>query len=282
MMRIFLCWSGDISKQVAIALREWLPEVIQNLSPFMSDEDIPRGAAWRDVLTKELKQTGFAIVSLTPENLNAPWINFEAGAVWKALDESRVAPILMGLRSSNLRDPLGSFNAVEYNEAKFKQLVRTLNDAFESPLKESIVDKAFTRLWPELKRKLDPLEEMASNLPEAPPSNPNVGSDEVLSEILQLVRDLDRRNARGATRGTFAMQNLAREWTSLSSMLKAYRGAGEDVPEDELIQALMPIDRAISRILRSEGLTYTTLRSVYARDNRVARNVAERDDGDGQ
>jgi hypothetical protein len=36
-MKVFLSWPGRKSKSVAEALRDWLPSVIQEIDPFMSD-----------------------------------------------------------------------------------------------------------------------------------------------------------------------------------------------------------------------------------------------------
>jgi hypothetical protein len=45
-MKVFISWSGAQSKAAAHALKEWLPDVIQNLSPWMSDLDIAAGRRW--------------------------------------------------------------------------------------------------------------------------------------------------------------------------------------------------------------------------------------------
>lgn len=43
-MKVFISWSGETSKKVALALKAWLPNVIQALDPWMSDKDIEKGA----------------------------------------------------------------------------------------------------------------------------------------------------------------------------------------------------------------------------------------------
>lgn len=60
-MKVFISWSGTASREVAEALRWWLPKVIQGTNPFVSAKDIDKGANWTSVLSTELADTDFGI-----------------------------------------------------------------------------------------------------------------------------------------------------------------------------------------------------------------------------
>ena len=124
--KVFLSWSGDASYTVALALHEWLPAILQNIKPFMSSEDLRKGGRWNKDLADELQQTNFGIICLTPDNVEAPWILFEAGALSKFVDESHVAPFLVNVRPSDLPKPLTQFNAATADKVDFRKLLKTI------------------------------------------------------------------------------------------------------------------------------------------------------------
>lgn len=82
-MKVFISWSGERSKKVALIFHEWLPQVIQSLEPFASSEDIEKGSRWNTDIAQELKESTFGLICVTKDNLSAPWLNFEAGALSK-------------------------------------------------------------------------------------------------------------------------------------------------------------------------------------------------------
>ena len=96
-MKIFISWSGQRSKNVAEYLRTWIPKVIQSVKLWMSSEDILAGDRWNRDIAVELEKSKFGIICLTPENMNKPWILFEAGALAKTIDKTLVCPYLIDL-----------------------------------------------------------------------------------------------------------------------------------------------------------------------------------------
>lgn len=100
-MKVFISWSGSgsPSHQVALILREWLPSVVQAVKPFVSSEDIDKGARGLPAIEAELQDSSCGIICVTRANYERPWLNFEAGALSKQVDEAttRVMPLLIDI-----------------------------------------------------------------------------------------------------------------------------------------------------------------------------------------
>jgi hypothetical protein len=75
----------------------------------MSEIDKDAGVRWNDEVSAELENSHFGIACLTPTNLDAPWINFESGALGKSVGKSRVVPLLYNLSSGDVAPPLSTF-----------------------------------------------------------------------------------------------------------------------------------------------------------------------------
>ena len=68
-MKVFISWSGKRSKALAVALKEWLPLILQYAKPWVSEKDISAGDRWAQAIAGELESSNFGILSITPENL---------------------------------------------------------------------------------------------------------------------------------------------------------------------------------------------------------------------
>jgi hypothetical protein len=105
-VRIFLGWSGSSSKRLAQALAENLHVVVPTAEPYFS-EDVPAGPIWPAQLADGLKQADYGILCLTADNKESPWLNFEAGALWRA--DKKVCVLRLGVTRRQLRSPISMF-----------------------------------------------------------------------------------------------------------------------------------------------------------------------------
>src|SRR5258708_4467548 len=147
---VFISWSGERSKHAAEALREWLPIVLQAAKPWISSSDVD----------KAVEGMKIGIICMTPENLTAEWILYEAGALSKTLDtKTRVCTYLLGgLQPQNVKPPLGMFQSTRADKNDTRKLIHTINKALDAPLvPDTNLDTLFDALWPRLEHELSAL-----------------------------------------------------------------------------------------------------------------------------
>jgi len=143
---------------MASTLYTWLPNVIQAIEPLMSEEDIEKGARWGLELDEMLESANFGILCLTPENLKSLYIHFEAGALSKSINESRVCPYLLGLEEDAITGPLTKFQSTKSDRQDTFRLIKAINGAIPSDsLSYMQLNSAFEKWWPELELSLSEL-----------------------------------------------------------------------------------------------------------------------------
>ena len=188
-MKVFLCWSGDRSKAVAEFLGHWIGQVIQAVQPWISTQT-DKGARWRQEVGDHLEDARVGIVCLTPENLDSPWIHFEAGALSKTKD-ARVCTFLLGMQATDVKEPLAQFQATKTDEEEIRALIKDINsyvgEVGGRALPEKDVDEIFDLHWPRLKQKLQAISDQ--KVSKAP-----VREDrEKLDEVLEILRGQEQR-----------------------------------------------------------------------------------------
>jgi len=189
---IFISWSLERSKKVAEALYEWIPMVIQSAKPWMSSADIDKGSRGLQEMAKALDGIKVGISCLTPENLEEPWILYEAGCLSKTIDDStRLCTYLLGgLKHQDIKPPLGQFQHTSATEKDTRVLVHTINKAVsEEPLKEKTLDAVFHKMWPDLYKELKALPAKSTE------SVAKRSIEDMLAEILDFTRAETNRRA---------------------------------------------------------------------------------------
>jgi hypothetical protein len=186
-MRVFISWSGDGARDFALFLRIWLRQVVQALQPFMSEQDIGKGTRNTHEMGKVLEDTQFGIVVLTRDNVAAPWINFEAGAISKSLGTSRLVPLLLDVAKSDVAGPLAQFQAVDANDhTDIHRMFQDINTLLEHPLDAEVLGPAVQSKLPEFEAAV--YEYRTGTLGQGAAGALRSDRD-VMEEILLIVRD---------------------------------------------------------------------------------------------
>lgn len=186
-MKVFISWSGDYSREVAEKLSVWIPSVIQSVDIFYSPNDIGKGENWSNRLSHELEDCSFGIICLTPENVSAPWIHFEAGSLAKSMD-SRLSSIMLGVNPSDIKGPLSRFQNTKFEQTDFFKLIQAINDSTDKPLPPNTLKKIFEIMWTELEKEVQPIIKKYGDTPKK--GDMQKSDHDAIQEILRIVRDM--------------------------------------------------------------------------------------------
>jgi len=223
-MKIFLSWSGETSHRIAVILRDWIPLVIQSIKPYVSSEDIDKGARWSVDIGTELENSNYGILCVTKDNLSAPWLNFEAGALSKSFSSARVSPFLFNLEASDLaKSPLLQFQGTRFDKVDVLKLLHSINGTLDSQkLDEIILSRIFDQWWPELQTKLNELPAHKEK-PKNKESEVGFLLGEAINEILTLTREqykVIKSNADSKERKPEYRNNISLRGDAKTALLK--------------------------------------------------------------
>ncbi|MHA7289578.1 TIR domain-containing protein [Arthrobacter sp. MDT3-24] len=193
-MKVFISWSKERSLRVATALNEWLPQVINQVEPWMSAESMESGRPSIAQITEALETTNFGIICVTPENQHETWLNFEAGALAKAVTSAsaRAIPLLVGFGNfSELDAPLSNYQAQMSTKTDLKKIVHALNAALGTDARPvTQLETAFEKWWPDLETELVAAEKWTIAEPKA---IQDTSVDKRFDQIIQAVKTLQRQ-----------------------------------------------------------------------------------------
>lgn len=194
-MKVFISWSGEVSHKVAKVFRDWLPSVIQCVNPYVSSEDIDKGSRWSTDIAAELEESAYGILCVTRDNLEAPWLNFEAGALGKSVDKSRVSPFLFRVKRSEVNGPVLQFQSTIQEREDLFKLVKSINAACgDDSLDESRLEKVFEVWWPELEVGLSNIDGEDVEVRPVHAGTTETSDIERLANVMEEVLELSRTN----------------------------------------------------------------------------------------
>jgi hypothetical protein len=179
--RIFVSWSGERSRSAALGLKSLLVDVLgESLDVFISAHMDP-GVVWVHELGKELEGSDFGILCLTRDNLQSPWLLFEAGAIAKNFGAARVVPYLVD--ALVLTGPLNQFQHVRADRQGTLRLLEGINALRAKPMQLDRLHRSFDKWWADLEQTL-------ANLPAATHPATDISDRNLLETIWQGVQSL--------------------------------------------------------------------------------------------
>lgn len=130
--KVFISWSGDFSKDIASEFNKFLKKIFGNKT-WLSFESISMGVDWARCIAEEIEKDSCGLILVTKENVSAPWLYFEAGALAKRKN-AQVIPIYFGIERDNIfNTPLFLRQSVEipdkdyiWGDAIKKDILRVL------------------------------------------------------------------------------------------------------------------------------------------------------------
>jgi len=264
-MKVFISWSGERSQGLAMALREWLPLVLHYVEPWLSQADIEAGKRWGVEVAKELDASAFGITCVTTENINSPWILFEAGALAKSMPEGRVVPLLLDVDFGDISGPLAQFQAKKIDKQGLSDVISSINKTETDPVAEGRLGELFEALWPKLEKSIE-------GIPENPnPKKPTRPQHEILEELVASVRSLDIRYREAMDEGMSAgrRKNHPGQWMMLDEMFHMISKDSRDPIHILLISSMFKEDFPWLYELGAEA--YREMKAGHATEARDAQ-----------
>jgi hypothetical protein len=173
----------------------------------MSDTEIEKGSRGITEIGRALEGMRVGISCLTPENLEAPWLAFEAGALSKSIDDkTRLCTYLFGgLNFQDVKPPLSMFQATRADKEDTRKLIHAINRAVQdAPISEPDLDELFDAMWPNLEKSLSAIPEPEQRV------EVKRSMEEMVTEILEWVRTEPQRQLMSDITRSFEASRSAR------------------------------------------------------------------------
>lgn len=149
-----------------------------------------RGSIWFSEIGAAINSVNNGIVCLTKENLTAPWILFEAGALARNFGSNRVCTFLIDVKPKDVSDPLAQFNHTLPTKESMFQLVKTLNERLEgSKLSDTMLQREFDLNWNLFESEFQKIM-TETREGEKPPEK---SEREILNDIVDLLQGVNRK-----------------------------------------------------------------------------------------
>lgn len=165
---VFISWSGQVSQDFATLLGEWIPDVLQAAEPFVSSTDIGAGSRWPNVLNENLQNSGFGVLCLTKDNIEAPWILFEAGSISKMFGSAALVPLLIGLKRTDIKFPLAQFQSISTERSELVRLFKSIRERGAIELSDERMMRLFDLTYADKSKRISEIEAASAKVSHQP------------------------------------------------------------------------------------------------------------------
>jgi hypothetical protein len=152
----------------------------------MSQHDIEAGSRWGNELGIQLEEANFGIICITPENIAAPWLLYEAGCLGKSIEQSRVIPYRIDIAAADVPFPLAQFQNVNADKEGTLKLLESINSVNSSKLEPERLKRLFEKLWQDFEKTILDVGQITES------TSPKRTDRDLLEEMLQIMRGIDR------------------------------------------------------------------------------------------
>lgn len=158
-MNIFISWSKQESKEIAIELQKLFTKLNNSAKVFVSENSIEMGSEFQKEILDAIRKADLFVVIYTRTSKKSPWVSFEGGFACGL--NKKVVPMLFYDDKnwhSWIDNPLNSFTAVRYNTHDFdKNICDMLKIDFDDANKKII--KRSSKNIKKIQSKYYPLDE---------------------------------------------------------------------------------------------------------------------------
>lgn len=187
---------------------------------------------------------------------------FEAGALSKNIEKSKVVPLLFGIEPSDIQGPLVQFQAAKFSKTEMKKVVKMVNSELgDLSLTTDVIDNVFDMWWPKLEAQIKEAEEKAKTT-----GNKDLRSErDLIEEVLSLTRELSINRRFERERG-FNPRILDDLISTVERLTEAIYSGGNL----ELLEYLKDLHRPLEYLIEETMNTNPGMRKdIYSRYRRA-------------
>ena len=184
-LTLFISWSGEDAAEIAKILQKWLHTVFSDIKVHVTPEDVEAGKRWSSQIAQLLESSDIGVLVYTAHNLDSLWMAFEAGALSKKINSSKVIPLLFDVNITDLKGPLSQFQALKFSYENLLKIVESINsELHEEARKSEDLRNNMEFSWDHLEKEVNVV--MTRFQSQEHPKKPNVG--EALDNLYSLIK----------------------------------------------------------------------------------------------